>query len=173
MKSIKTVLDPCCSSRMFWFEKNLDFVLYGDVRSVPERIVGHGRNARKFKVEPEIVMSFKNMPIDSDSMDLIVFDPPHLVDAGQNGYMAIKYGSLKKDSWKEDIQKGFSECFRVLKPNGVLVFKWNESDIKLKEILKLSPYKPMLGHPSGKRQMTHWVLFYKRNELLKTEKSNP
>jgi hypothetical protein len=49
----------------------------------------------------------------------------------------------------------------VLKSGGVLIFKWNEVSIPLKEILALTNQKPVLGHPSGKRMGTHWVLFLK------------
>jgi hypothetical protein len=52
----------------------------------------------------------------------------------------------------------------VLKINGTLIFKWNEASIPLKEILALTKEKPVLGHPSGKRMATHWVLFMKTTE---------
>jgi hypothetical protein len=75
--------------------------------------------------------------------------------------MRKKYGVLDKETWQDDLTKGFSECFRVLKDEGTLIFKWNEVSIPLKDILTLTPYKPVLGHPSGKRMGTHWVLFIK------------
>lgn len=75
--------------------------------------------------------------------------------------MRKKYGVLDKETWREDLTKGFAECFRVLKVNGTLVFKWNETSIMLKEILELTDQRPILGHPSGKRMGTHWVLFLK------------
>lgn len=31
------------------------------------------------------------------------------------------------------------ECFGVLAPGGFLIFKWNDTDIKVSEILKLTP----------------------------------
>ena len=74
--------------------------------------------------------------------------------------MAAMYGVLDK-TWKEDLQKGFAECFRVLKPDGVLIFKWCEYEIPLREVLALTPFKPLFGHPSGKMQKTHWVTFMK------------
>jgi hypothetical protein len=49
----------------------------------------------------------------------------------------------------------------VLKDEGTLIFKWNAVSISLKEILALTPHKAILGHPSGKRMGTHWVLFMK------------
>ena len=77
--------------------------------------------------------------------------------------MRKKYGVLDSENWRDDLTKGFAECFRVLKINGTLVFKWNEVSIPLKEVLGLTPheYKPVLGHPSGTRMGTHWVLFLK------------
>lgn len=71
--------------------------------------------------------------------------------------MAKKYGVLGHD-WKNDIKKGFKECIRVLKPNGTLVFKWNEDQVKLNEILKLVPCEPLIGN---KRDKTHWLIFIK------------
>jgi len=47
---------------------------------------------------------------------------------------------------------------------GVLIFKWNECDVPLAEILKCTPNKPLFGHPSGKAQKTHWCVFWKPND---------
>ena len=60
------------------------------------------------------------------------FDLPHLLKAGDNSWLAKKYGKLT-DEWEIDIKQGFDECMRVLKPNGTLIFKWNEQQIKLRE----------------------------------------
>lgn len=77
-----------------------------------------------------------------------------------DGWQMTKYGNLGKD-WKDILSKGFKECFRVLKPGGFLIFKWNETDIKVKEILRLTTAKPIFGHISGKRANTHWICFMK------------
>ena len=42
-----------------------------------------------------------------------------------------------------------------------LIFKWNETDIKVSDILKLTSEKPIFGHKSGKRSNTHWICFQK------------
>jgi hypothetical protein len=76
-------------------------------------------------------------------------------------WMRKKYGVLDKETWQDDISQGFAECFRVLKTNGTLIFKWNEASILVKDILKLTDKKPLIGHPSGKRMGTHWILFIK------------
>ena len=99
------------------------------------------------------------MDLPDNSFSLVVFDPPHL-KCGRKSYFAQIYGSLE-DTWAEDLRQGFSECFRVLKPDGVLVFKWNETDVPLKEVLALTPEQPLFGHRSGKAAKTHWVAFMK------------
>jgi SAM-dependent methyltransferase len=160
MTDIKLILDACCGGRQFWFNKEHPRALYVDKRVMPSKIVGKGKDARVRKCLPDKVMDFRNLDIDSESFHLVVFDPPHLF-LGENSFMAQSYGRLEKETWRDDIQKGFSECFRVLKNNGVLIFKWNECDIPLKEVLKLTPEKPLFGHPSGKAQKTHWCCFMK------------
>jgi len=79
---------------------------------------------------------------------------------GEGSWMAKKYGRLPED-WQDFIRRGFSECLRVLKPHGTLVFKWNEHDIKTSEILKAIDKEPLYGHKSGKLQKTHWLVFMK------------
>lgn len=90
--------------------------------------------------------------------NLVVFDPPHLLRAGETGWLFAKYGRLN-DTWKEDLRQGFSECWRCLRTGGTLIFKWNEEQIPVSEVLKLAPAKPLLGNRSGKK--THWIVFYK------------
>lgn len=81
-------------------------------------------------------------------------------DASVSEWQMIKYGHLGSD-WKDVLRKGFSECFRVLRPGGFLIFKWNETDISISEILKLTERSPVFGHRSGKTAKTHWVCFMK------------
>jgi hypothetical protein len=60
-------------------------------------------------------MDFRQLDLPDQSFSLVVFDPPHSTRAGQSGWIAFKYGSLDKNTWREDLRKGFSECLRVLK----------------------------------------------------------
>ena len=156
----KTILDVCCGGRMFWFDKQNPDTLFLDNRVMQPEVVGHGINARTRSCLPDKVMDFRNLDLPDNSFSLVVFDPPHFF-AGKNSYTAKQYGSLNKETWQDDLTKGFAECFRVLKPDGVLIFKWNEFMVPLKEILKLTPYEPLFGHPSGKAQLTHWLCFMK------------
>jgi hypothetical protein len=152
----KLILDACCGSRMFWFDKENPNVTFADKRTESHVLC----DGRQVEINPDIEMDFRDMPISDNSYKLVVFDPPHLKNLGKNSWMAKKYGILSA-TWQDDIRKGFSECMRVLEPNGILIFKWNETQIKVSEILKLTDYKPLFGHKSGKQSNTHWICFMK------------
>lgn len=151
---MKRILDACCGSRMFWFDKQNKDVLYMDNRQLTDTLC----DGRSLEVNPDVVADFRNMPFKDNSFYLVVFDPPHLLNAGENSWLAKKYGKLGLD-WKDDIKQGFKECMRVLKPNGTLIFKWNEDQIALKEVLNAIDFKPLFGN---KRSKTHWLVFMKR-----------
>ena len=108
-------------------------------------------------VVPEVKMDFRNMPFEDNVFKVIVFDPPHLKQAGSESWLAKKYGVLPKD-WKTYLKAGFDECMRVLEPDGILIFKWNEEQIKLNDVLKEFGKKPLLGDQRGK---TRWIVFMK------------
>lgn len=154
------ILDACCGSRMFWFDKHNPLVTFMDNRIFEDTLC----DGRSLRVTPDVVGDFRNIPYPDATFNLVVFDPPHLLKVGENSWLAKKYGKLNPDSWKEDIKQGFSECFRVLKKDGMLVFKWNETDITVSDILKLTPQKPLIGHKSGRLNKTHWILFVKAGE---------
>jgi hypothetical protein len=86
--------------------------------------------------------------------------PPHFERNGSSGWVGLKYGTLKGD-WREMLRAGFAECFRVLKPQCTLVFKWCADEIPVSQILQLTPELPLYGHKSGKQQKTHWITFLK------------
>lgn len=153
---MKQILDACCGSRMFWFDKADKRVLFQDKRELKEELC----DGRVLEITPDVIGDFTEMQFEDSSFNLVVFDPPHLVKIGKKSWMAKKYGSLT-DGWKEDLSKGFKECFRVLKDDGVLIFKWNERDIKVSEILKLTDYKPLFGHRTRHNGQTIWIAFMK------------
>ncbi len=149
------VLDPCCGSRMMWFDKNDGRALFLDKR----RETTIDPRGREIVVDPDMLASFTALPFEDDTFSLVVFDPPHTF-SGAESVMAKKYGTLKP-GWREEIRDGFAECFRVLKPHGTLVFKWNEHRVPTATVLSLTPEKPLFGHPSGSRAKTHWLVFMK------------
>lgn len=154
------VLDPCAGSRMMWFDKQDQRALFGDIRD-EEHLLCDGR---VLKVEPDVLMDFRKLPFEDSTFRLVVFDPPHLTSAGADSWMRAKYGVLT-DDWKDDIRRGFAECFRVLEPEGVLIFKWAETQVKVSELLALTDEKPLFGHKSGKQGKTHWITFMKREPI--------
>lgn len=156
----KRILDPCCGSKMFWFDKNNPDVEFCDNRTVKR--TEYYKN-RYIEVNPDTVCDFTQLPFEDESFHLVVFDPPHLAWAGDTSWMALKYGCLKGD-WHEMLHKGFNECLRVLDKNGVLIFKWSEVQIPLREILPLCPLEPLFGNRSGKHNNTHWLCFMKPKE---------
>lgn len=158
------VLDPCCGSRMFWFDKNDERVTFGDVRQETVTVTDRTHRedgTRTLTVAPDRLMDFRSLPFADGAFKLVVFDPPHLNRAGPKSWLRAKYGVLDANTWRDDLRAGFAECFRVLEPHGVLIFKWNETQIKVSEVLALTTEKPLFGHPSGKRGNTHWITFMK------------
>ncbi len=111
-------------------------------------------------IDPDIVADFTALPFPDDQFSLVVFDPPHFTRNGNGGWMAKKYGKLEGE-WREEIRKGFAECFRVLKPGSALVFKWNENEVPVSHILALTPAKPLFGNRCGKNAQSHWIVFLK------------
>lgn len=150
----KPIIDVCCGSRMFWFDKNNKDTIYMDNRELDDTLC----DGRKLIINPDVKGDFRNMPYEDNTFKLVVFDPPHLIRVGEKSWLAKKYGKLNIDTWPQDLKKGFNECMRVLDKHGTLIFKWNEEQIKLKEILKLIDYQPLFG---DKRAKTHWLVFMK------------
>lgn len=150
------VLDICCGSRMFWFDKKNTMATFCDKRT-ENHILCDGRS---LEISPDIECDFRELPFNDNTFKLVVFDPPHLHKAGGESWMVKKYGCLD-ENWKDDLRLGFSECFRVLDMHGVLIFKWNESQIPVRDVLSLTDVAPLFGHRSGKRSGTHWITFMK------------
>jgi SAM-dependent methyltransferase len=156
----KPVLDACCGSKMFWFDRSDDRAIYQDNRKEMHILKDKSSTggSRELHIAPDHMGDFTNMIFPDESFSLVIFDPPHLMRNGKTGWMAKKYGKLGVD-WREDIRRGFSECFRVLKPDGTLIFKWNEEEIPVSEILKLTPAKPLIGNRCGRTAKSLWLVF--------------
>lgn len=160
----KLILDPCCSGRMFWFNKHHPNVIYTDVR---EEDKGFIKDRPEFEIKPDVIMDFRALKFPDKTFKMVVFDPPHIIRFGNKSWMSQKYGMLGK-TWKEDLTKGFNECWRVLEDYGTLVFKWSEAEISVKEVLSLFPFEPLFGHPTARSGNTKWFIFMKipQNETL-------
>lgn len=150
----KKILDACCGSRMFWFDRENPNVVFMDNRQCCTTLC----DGRTLNVVPDVIGDFRNIPFADESFRMVVFDPPHLINAGERSWLAQKYGKLNKETWRDDLKQGFNECFRVLETGGFLIFKWNEDQIKVTEVSKLFPVQPLFGQRGGK---THWLVFMK------------
>ena len=155
---MKSVLDVCCGPKGMWFDKRDSRALFLDRRSESHSNTYPSGN-KTLEINPDIIGDFTDIKLPDNSFWHVVFDPPH-IKRNKLGEITKRYGNLTGD-WKEMIRTGFKECFRVLKPNGTLIFKWNEVQFPLKDILELTDQKPLYCHKSGKRMQTHWVCFIK------------
>ncbi|WP_422849658.1 SAM-dependent methyltransferase [Acidovorax sp. M14] len=146
-----------------WFDKADSRAVFGDQRRETITVTDRSHRedgTRTLRIEPDVLLDFRALPYPDCSFKLVAFDPPHVVRAGPRSWLAAKYGKLGQD-WRDDLRQGFAECFRVLEPGGVLVFKWNETQVKLAEVLATTPESPLFGQVSGRRGMTHWIVFMK------------
>lgn len=163
--SMKPILDACCGSRMFWFDKQNPNVEFCDIRELSySRSWGEYDSVRHIEIHPDTICDFTDLPFEDNAFKLVVFDPPHLIRAGETAWLTLKYGKLDKN-WPQMIHDGFHECMRVLDDYGTLIFKWSEVQIPLKEIIKVIGVEPLFGHRSGKHNNTHWMCFMKGVEV--------
>ena len=151
----KIILDPTCGGRTIWFNKEHPKVLYTDNRRL------NGTKARpKFNIDPDLIMDFRSMDLPENHFKLIVWDPPHLFNLGKNSEVGLKYGVLSHH-WEDDIKRGFRELWRILAEYGVLIFKWNERDIPISQVLKCFDKEPLFGHTMRSKTRTYWMAFMK------------
>lgn len=86
------ILDACCGSKMFWFDKEHNETCYMDKRTLDTTLC----DGRKLIVKPDVIADFRKMPFDDESFYLVVFDPPHLLNVGDKSFLALKYGKLEQ-----------------------------------------------------------------------------
>lgn len=138
----KTILDMCCGSRMFYFDKHDPNVLFTDIREYHDTLC----DGRKLDVQPDMIADCTALPFEDETFNMVVFDPPH----------------LQKVDWQAFINDSIHEGMRVLKTGGTLIFKWNEQQIKVGEVLKaIKDYKPIFGHRTTIKNQTIWMAFMK------------
>ena len=160
---MKFILDACCGSRMFWYDRENPAAVYVDNRQFRGTAIWtstNGTATRYCTVAPDVVADFRALPFPDETFWHVVFDPPHLARVGESAWLVKKYGKLP-DDWQSYLHDGFTECRRVLKPCGTLIFKWCEYDIPVNEVISAIGKCPLYGHKSGKRSKTHWMAFVK------------
>lgn len=149
------ILDATCGGRHIWYDKARDDVIYVDRRILPKGTIPIRPN---WEVRPTVCASFTALPFRDETFDLVVYDPPHIIrDNPSKSFLRTKYGELRLNSWRETLREGFDECWRVLKMGGTLHFKWAESNVPLKEVLRLFPINPLFKN----KHDVSWSVFVK------------
>lgn len=154
MTRSKQILDACCGGRHWWWEKDHPLAVYMDEREIP---AGSLEDRPNFEVKPDVVGDFREMFFADSSFQIVLFDPPHITRDNADGVIAAKYGVLHPIRARDDLRRGFRECWRVLKPGGTLIFKWSGDRSLIKGIF---PVQPLVGTRS-RRGETSWFVFYK------------
>ena len=168
----KKILDVTCGARSIWFNKHHPAAVYCDKRREQYHHLWKNAGNCTLDINPDVVCDFTDLPFPDNSFPLVVFDPPHLTGAKETAWLVKKYGKLD-ENWPKMLHDGFRECMRVLKPDGVLIFKWSEYDIPAAEVWKAIGQKPLFGHHSGKRSRTFWACFMKLEEMASLAETVP
>ena len=124
-------------------------------------------------MQPDHVCDARKLPFEDGAYDLIVFDPPHMA-IGPQAQMAKAYGSYGAGEIRLLVRQAADELHRVLRPDGLLAFKWTErsdcNKMSLKTVVGLlHGFRPLFGHKVAERRFnsrsrsssTYWVLLVK------------
>jgi SAM-dependent methyltransferase len=157
----KFILDATSGFRRIWFNKNQSNVLYLDKDNDDEIKIRYQKQMRFInrygskiwnRSNPTLKGDFRKLDLPDNSFDLIVFDPPHTVSTNPKYWFELAWGALTPETWHDDLRKAAKELFRVLKPHGTLIFKWNNCETPYREVLELFPEKPLFGHVASRRK---------------------
>lgn len=66
----QTILDMCCGSRMFWFDKQDERAVFSDIRAEQHKLC----DGRSLVISPDIIADFRALPFADASFPIVVFD---------------------------------------------------------------------------------------------------
>ena len=169
------ILDATAGNRTMWKHKNTENIIYIDIEKKLER-------------KPTIFADNTNTPFLSGIFDTIFYDPPHgwdvkgkvwIMHAGKhdkdkkraNPFSFDYYGWDKyrsRANLLNHIYKAQKEFMRILKPDGLLWLKWNETRIPLRRMFMIFDdwtelIRLVIEDPSqtlGNKQ-TYWICLIK------------
>lgn len=156
----KKIIDICCGGRMFRYDKSNPHVHFMDIRELPKWCI---KQRPSFCIQPDEIGDFRKINHSDKSFKIVVMDPPHMRSVWETSRMAKKYGKVSKER-KEDMNLGFMESMRILEDYGLLIFKRNEHEIPLSDVIKLFPIKPSLWQRTSKNNKTIWLIYIKTPE---------
>lgn len=164
----KFILDACCGLKEMWFDKKHPNTIYTDIREGKFDF-----NGKEITISPDLKGDFRKLPFEDRSFKLVVLDPPHLKNMAATSVFQVKWGKLHAETWQGNLKKALKECLRVLEDYGLLIFKWNDHDIKTKRILPLFPMEPLFAQKThysrDGKTTTAWYCFMKIPEGVKNE----
>lgn len=67
-----SILDMCCGSRMFWFDKQDSRAVFSDIRAEEHTLC----DGRSLVISPDVIADFRSLPFAESSFSVVVFDPP-------------------------------------------------------------------------------------------------
>lgn len=127
------ILDMTAGAREIWFEP-------GRAVFIDKRMI----------VRPDVVASWPELPFKSGIFDLIIFDPPHLMNT--TGRFAERYGPMTVAQLTQDLLAGAREARRVARDGAMMALKWATHDVGLHRVLSHLPgWRPLFGHKVGTR----------------------
>ena len=101
MSKIK-ILDACCGSRMFWFDKNESHTIFMDIRQETFEI--HGK---KVNVDPDVIGDFRDMPFeDNNNYDYPLQKPTKFAS---NLDLGLKNDIIKQEIEWNKFSKSYNE----------------------------------------------------------------
>lgn len=140
------ILDVSGGKRMMWFDQRNPLCTFLDIRQ---------------EMEPDVVAdSTQPLPFDKESFDLVVFDPPHH-NFGQTGRATSTYGHTTAAQRRKLIEETARQIRIVLRPDGLLCFRWCDKNVRLEKILALlHGFEPLFGHKVSERKKWHSSLYW-------------
>lgn len=91
--------------------------LFPDARTVLDLTPGRGRFwSESVPTHVSVRFSeydFRCLPLEVNAVDVAVFDPPHIADAGQRSIMRQRFGTYPQRELAQVIRDGAREAFRV------------------------------------------------------------
>ena len=110
------IIDVCCNKRRMWKGSK-----------VASKVTYYDRDA---SMQPDVVCEWSDMPDENGSVDVLVYDPPHMPDAAGSekslGQYASGYGlgqGIKGDNINSIHGDFLTEARRVLKKDGLIFAK--------------------------------------------------
>ena len=73
-------------------------------------VIAHDLNPSR---APHGEMDFRDLRYGDQSFDVVLFDPPHMADAGEESVLGERFGSYSNDELKNVVQEGAREAWRV------------------------------------------------------------